>query len=246
MPGRGPLLLEEMPQWAWSDAPGSIHTLPSQWHGHSAEAQWRPWSGSSDGILEEAGTVGLWGTERGEKEGAGCGSAISPYPMAERPSEGASKAWRKAKRNTDQFTRAYINKKAGRCLVRERRGQRSPHLWLTSPRSAVLDGTAPGFSPESSNQREGAGRPSSPRRPVSLPRLSSRGESWYQTSRWALPQGPQACEPGEWRERDCPHPSKGMPPAGFPRQPSHTRLSSRKPPTPASVPSKLLGAGMKK
>ena len=30
-------LLEETAQWAWSEAPGSIHALPSQWHGHSAE-----------------------------------------------------------------------------------------------------------------------------------------------------------------------------------------------------------------
>lgn len=30
-------LLEETAQWAWSEAPGGVHALPSQRHRHSAE-----------------------------------------------------------------------------------------------------------------------------------------------------------------------------------------------------------------
>ena len=63
-------LLEETAQWAWSEAPGSIHALPSQWHGHSAECSGAHGLGHP-GILEEAGAIGLWGQKEEKRKAQG-------------------------------------------------------------------------------------------------------------------------------------------------------------------------------
>lgn len=85
-------LLEEMAQWAWSEAPGSVHALPSQQHWHSAEHSGACGLGRPMACWRRR--VQLDFGDRKRREGRRRFSHRS-LPLAERPSEDASNTGKK-------------------------------------------------------------------------------------------------------------------------------------------------------